>query len=116
MTSLTGGLSYSHDRLEPTEGGSTRFPDRIRGADKDTLSAYAGLTRVLTPTTEVQFGFSYQHGDGYLTDPYKMVYALSTTTSYTESRPDGRNTSAITARIRQAVPSLAAPIHAASPH
>src|SRR3546814_3843402 len=51
----------------------TRFPDRIRGADKDTLSAYAGLTRVLTPTTEVQFGFSYQRGDGYLTDPYKMV-------------------------------------------
>src|SRR3546814_16397678 len=86
MTSLTGGLSYSHDRLEPTEGGSTRFPDRIRGADKDTLSAYAGLTRVLTPTTEVQFGFSYQHGDGYLTDPYKMVYVVSTATTYNESR------------------------------
>src|SRR3546814_12676461 len=41
-----------------------------------------------------------------------MVDVVSTATTYNESRPDGRNTYAITARLRQAVPSLAAAIHA----
>src|SRR3546814_18719086 len=104
MTSLTGGLSYSHDRLEPTEGGSTRFPDRIRGADKDTLSAYAGLTSVLTPPTEVKFGFSYQNGDGYITNPYKMVYVVPTATTYTKSQPDGSTTHTITTHQRPQIP------------
>lgn len=109
---LTGGVSYSADKLEPTEGGSTRFPDRIRSADKDTVSAYVGVSRVLTQTTQAQIGFSYQHGDGFLSDPYKLVYVQSTATTYNESRPDGRNNYVVTARLRQAVPSLAAAIHA----
>lgn len=71
---LTLGASYSYDKLDPTDGGTTRFPDRIRKADKDVGSAFVGLTQVWNVQTAFAVGASYTVQDGYLSDPYKQAY------------------------------------------
>lgn len=98
-TSLSLGLGYSDDTLEPTEGGSQRFPDRIQEADKSTWSVSAGLSRVLSQTTLVQFALSGSYSEGYLSDPYKLVQIENEIRP--DSRPEERTQYAGHLRIRQ---------------
>ncbi len=109
--SASAGIGYSDDRIEPTEGGSAQYPDRIRSADKNSLTAYAGLSWIIDAQTVLQTVFSYSRHDGYLTDPYKRAYFVSVANAVPESRPDGRQSWTLTARWRHYLPALAAAVH-----
>lgn len=106
---LSVGLGYSYDQLKPTDGGSARFPTRIAKADKDSFTAYAGLSQVLTPQTVAQLGLSYSYSDGYLSDPYKLAYVDANLLP--DSRPPDRNQWALTGRLRHYIRSLQAALH-----
>jgi hypothetical protein len=109
--SASAGIGYSDDRIEPTDGGSAQYPDRIRSADKNSLTAYAGLSWIIDAQTVLQTVFSYSLHDGYLTDPYKRAYFVSVANAVPESRPDGRQSWTLSARWRHYLPALTAAVH-----
>lgn len=106
---VTAGLGYSHDTLEPTDGQSERFPTRIADADKDTITAYGGITHALNPWTIAQLSLSYTYSDGYLSDPYKQAYVAGSILP--DARPDQRNQLAVTAKLRHYIQPWKAAIH-----
>jgi len=111
-TTLTAGLSYANDSIEP-EGdiplefasmaintGQARFDDEFnatrRGGDesKTTTDFLLGVTQVINRRTLMQFNYSYGNSDGYLTDPFKILSVVGSdgrSMDYVyESRPDSR--------------------------
>lgn len=94
---LALGLSFSHDRIDPTD--AAQF-GRIDGAIKNTTSAYAGLTQVLDRSTQVQYGLQLTHSDGYLSDPYKRFYGGDRFLA--DARPGTRTQAALLLRWRRA--------------
>ena len=106
---LAVGIGLSHDELEPVEGDSAAFPDRIDKADKDSLTAYTGFTHAFDRHTVAQIGAAWTHGDGYLSDPYKRVYVAGDIIP--DRRPGTRDAFALTARLRHYLPGLKAAVH-----
>lgn len=107
----SGGLGYSNDKMEPTEGGSTRFPTRITEADRESWTMYGGAALVVNANTVVQGSLSYSHSDGFLSDPYKLAWIQSISNTVNDSRPDGRQAVAFTARLRHKVVAANAALH-----
>ena len=107
----SGGIGYSDDKLDPTEGGSTRFPTRITEADRQTWTLYGGAALVIDANTVVQGSLSYSDADGYLSDPYKLAWIQSFSNVVNDSRPDGRKSVAIGARLRHKVEAANAALH-----
>lgn len=103
------GLSYSDDTLEPTEGGSARFPERIVAAEKDQLGLQASLTQILDRRTVLQWGLALNRSSGYLSDPYKLVFVEGNTRP--DTRPDQRNMGAFFLRLRRHFKALAGAVH-----
>lgn len=104
-TTVTAGLSFSHDTIEPEGGipaGMTAMPTDIAvskqlagGDDTKTLVDFlVGLTQVLSPQALIQLNYSYGNSSGYHTDPYKLVSVVDDqgepTSHLYEQRPDGR--------------------------
>ncbi|WP_286263985.1 DUF3570 domain-containing protein [Thalassotalea atypica] len=112
-TTLSAGLAYSFDKIEP-EGGipkplatmvigdndSETFEQafeqtRIRADDdKKTLDLLLGLTQVINRRMIVQLNYSYSSVDGYTTDPFKVISVVDSE-GYTqrylyENRPNER--------------------------
>lgn len=85
-TTLSGGLGFSYDQIEPTEGGINGRPS---SEDKQTLRLFGGLSQVLTRHTAIQSTLSYQFGNGYLSDPYKLAWVAGTPIQ--DNRPDQRH-------------------------
>jgi hypothetical protein len=108
-TTLSAGALYSNDQLEPTDGGSERFPNRIVDADKWTVTAYGGVSQTLGPQTIAQLSLSYTYSDGYLSDPYKQVYVVGNILP--DSRPDQRSQGAVSLRLRHYFPRMRAALH-----
>lgn len=106
---LSAGLGYSADQLTPTDGGSARFPNRIREADKSTVTAYAGITQAWTPRTLAQLTLGLSYGDGYLSDPYKQAYVDGDLLP--DSRPQRRQSWSLTGRIRHYLERFRAALH-----
>ena len=106
---LAAGIGWSHDELEPVDGDSAEFPDRIDKADKDSITAYAGYTHAFDRVTVGQLSFAWTHGDGFLSDPYKRVYVAGEIIP--DDRPGTRDAFAMTARLRRFLPGLDAAIH-----
>jgi len=83
-TTLTGGLSYNSDEVDPVGGvpvglSDTVFRERISGTeDKQVLEALIGVTQVLSRTTLLQLNYTFGQDSGYLTDPYKLVSVVDT--------------------------------------
>ncbi len=100
----SGGLAYSDDRIRPTDGGSETYPQRISRADKQTWSAFAGVSQVLNAQTVAQFGLAYSYDQGFLSDPYKLVFVDNQTRA--DARPDERHQWAFSARVRHYVSAL----------
>lgn len=105
---LTGGLSYNSDTVDPVGGaplGLSAVPTSV-GAPKQTLSdsegknvteLLLGWTQVISRTTLMQFNYGYGKDSGYLTDPYKLLSVVDGTTGVLaatpylyEKRPDKR--------------------------
>jgi hypothetical protein len=106
---LSAGVGYSYNRLSPTDGESSAYPNRIARASKDTGTVYVGFSQVLDPQTVAQIGLSYERENGYLSDPYKEAYVAGNVLQ--DHRPDRRNEYAATARLRHYFDAADAALH-----
>lgn len=105
-SSFSAAASVSRDFLEPTDGASARFPTRIDSADKTSANLLFALSHNFTPRTAAQLSFSYGISQGYLSDPYKMVYVDSNLLP--DARPGSRSSYAASLRLRHYLPTLKA--------
>jgi len=103
---LAYGGSFSHDLIRPTDA---ELYDRIERAQKNTLSAFGGLTWVLNRSAVVESGVQINYQNGYLSDPYKLVTVGDD--QLPDTRPDRRTEGAWLVRYRYAVTADAA-LHA----
>jgi hypothetical protein len=110
LGTISAGAGYSSDKVDPTDGGSTRFPDRITHATRKSWTAFGGVSYVLGADAVIQSTFAYSRDSGYLSDPYKLAYVQTNTVQ--DSRPDGRKRIAWLTRLRYALPSIDAALHA----
>lgn len=106
----SAGLGLSDDHLNPTDGGSERFPERIVSADKQTWQAVGGVSQVLTPSTVAQASLAVAQDSGYLSDPYKLVFVDGDTEP--DTRPRSRDQLALTLRLRHYLRALGAALTA----
>ncbi len=107
---ISGGIGYSYDKIEPERGASS--PDVIAEADKDSLSAFAGVSWVLNAKTVLQTAISYGLHDGFLSDPYKRAYVADGPTLVADSRPGEREQFTVSARLRRYLSGIGAALHA----
>ena len=112
MYTISGGIGYSSDKLDPTDGGSALYPTRISHASKRTITAYGGVSWVLDAQTTMQASMSVSRDSGFLSDPYKEAYVVAIASPVADSRPDSRQTWAITGKVRHYFPSLGGALRA----
>lgn len=97
-TTLTLGLSYSHDTVSPVGGvplAFTSMPLAYGKSDATFLSEYSasrhgssrnkaitgaqlGITQVINRRMLMQFNYSLTRDTGYMTDPYKILSVIDT--------------------------------------
>jgi hypothetical protein len=81
-TTLSLGLAYSQDSLNP-EGGAPvplspmldvgDLSNRMGDQDKDVVDLVLGLTQVVSRDLLFQFNYSLSQSSGYLNDPYRFL-------------------------------------------
>lgn len=106
-TTLSGGLGFSYDLIEPTDGGTDNRP---KSEDKQAISVFGGLSQVLGRNTQIQSTVTYQHMRGFLSDPYKQVFVGGPLLP--DTRPDDRNQLIWLTRLRRHVGGLYGSLHA----
>lgn len=112
MYTLSGGVGYSSDKLDPTDGGSATYPTRISHATKKTITGYGGVSWIIDARTTAQVSVSVTRDSGFLSDPYKEAYVVAISSPVADSRPDRRLTWAATGKLRHYFPSLGAALRA----
>ncbi|WNC69996.1 DUF3570 domain-containing protein [Thalassotalea nanhaiensis] len=104
-TTVSVGISYSHDVIEPEGGINKPFAemlipptgdkDTIASDDsKDTFDLLFGLTQVINRRMIMQLNYSISQVNGYMTDPFKVLSVVNSD-GYSikqlyEHRPDER--------------------------
>jgi len=106
-TTLLWGVSYSDDRLSPTDA---LLYGRIEHAEKDSVSASFGLTRVINRNALIQSGVQITRQNGYLSDPYKEMW-INGSIEF-DQRPDQRTAFSWSTRFRQYIIGSNAALHA----
>jgi hypothetical protein len=106
-TTLSWGSSVSFDDIDPTPTLVNASPSQ---EDKRTISAFAGISQVISRSSIVQSTFTYQNGSGFLSDPYKLVSVGGV--PLPDSRPDARNQFAWLTRFRRHFSSVSGALHA----
>lgn len=115
-TTLSAGLSYAMDTIDPVGGRPTDFAmmtastghgegdgydddDNENGESsgsesKDTADLLLGVTQIINRRMLMQFNYSLSQSDGYHNDPYKLLSVVNdqgyTQNILYESRPDKR--------------------------
>lgn len=109
-TTLTAGVAFESDRIEPEGGIPVEFasamvpagqPQNRRDASesRDQIDLLLGLTQVINARTLMQFNISHGASDGYHNDPFKFVSLVNATPgpalgepidNIFENRPDSR--------------------------
>ncbi|MFM1895248.1 MAG: hypothetical protein RLZZ385_322 [Pseudomonadota bacterium] len=69
LTTLAAGISYSADDIFPADAA---LFNRIRRADKTSVSAVVSISQVIDQTSVLQSAINITGQDGYLSDPYKL--------------------------------------------
>jgi hypothetical protein len=98
-TTLAVGVNVEHDLIQPH--GGTPVPDsdyalyeHESNQTKTVTGALAGVTQVLARNWLTQLNYTFDHSQGYLTDPYRILSLLDATGEVTgyryENRPDSR--------------------------
>ena len=105
---LTLGLggSFSHDLIAPTDA---ILYDRVQHEEKDSVSAFGSLAWVIDKSSVVQTGIQLNVENGYLSDPYKLVYIGEDILA--DTRPGGRTEAAWLLRYRRAFSGADAALH-----
>jgi len=112
---VSAGAGLSFDTIEPTDadlssGGSELFPLRPSKEEKTVFTAFFGLSHIITRNSVVQSSINFQHGDGYLSDPYKQV-SIGGGQVAADSRPSVRNQMAWLTRYRHHFDRLGGTFH-----
>lgn len=115
-TSLSLGLSYQYDKIDPVGGAPVPFSNMVfrsdfanetaynaafdltranSSEDKNTIDVVLGVTQVINKRMIMQFNLGYSVVDGYLNDPYKVLSVIDSN-GYTqnilhENRPTKRS-------------------------
>lgn len=99
-TVLGGGVSFSWDRIRPTDPTDHGYS---AGAEfkKKTITVSTNVTQLLSRSSVMQLGFTYKNSQGFLTDPYKQVFFVLADAADNESRPDIRNQFTFLARYNK---------------
>ena len=111
-TTLSGGVAWSDDSVEPIGGVPVPFSALERSSGlgwtqtsqpKHVLDMLVGVTQVLGRQTIAQLNFSRSQSDGYQTDPYKIISVVDPVTGDLAPGPDpgAGCTSMRTARARE---------------
>lgn len=101
------GASYSADRITPIDAAAQ---NRIPSADRNVASLAASIGWILDSKTWLQSGLSVARDQGYLDDPYKLVFVGDTLTR--DARPDRRWQLGFTTRYRRAFDQPEGALHA----
>ena len=96
QTTLSWGVSYSDDRLSPTDA---LIYGRVAHAKKNTASGSFGLTRVLNRNALIQSDLQLSYQRGYLSDPYKEMWVNGF--MFFDHRPGQRRSLSWSNRFRQ---------------
>jgi Protein of unknown function (DUF3570) len=103
-TTLSAGLAWSDDKVQPVGGSPIPFtamtPDAGGGGGggdglgeaslaKHVSDTLLGLTQVINRHTIAQFNYSVSRSDGYLTDPYKLISVVDPVTGDVAPGPAG---------------------------
>lgn len=109
VSTVSGGIGYSDDQLDPTVGTT---PVSTTGADRDTTSAFVGYSRVLGQNTIIQTSLRYADHGGFLSDPYKQAFIQAPAAIVADNRPSGRREFVWLTRLRHFIEPLNAAVHA----
>ncbi|HEY0682209.1 MAG TPA: DUF3570 domain-containing protein [Steroidobacter sp.] len=81
-TTVTAGLAYSEDDIDPVGGAPLPLSQMLDVGDqsnkrtsdsKDVIDVLLGVTQVLSRNTLLRVNYSYSQSSGYLNDPYKIL-------------------------------------------
>ena len=107
-TTLSGGIGISLDEIDPTDADLyTTRPDH---ETKQTYSLNLGLAQILNRRSVIQSSLSYAFGNGYLSDPYKQVFAVGGV-FFADERPDSRHAISWLTRYRRHIEEFEATMH-----
>lgn len=109
---MSAGIGYSDDSIEPTEGGTVTFPTRVAEAERDNLTAFIGLGVTLNRYTALQTSLSVNDQQGFLSDPYKLAFVQNGSQLVADARPDSRQQVLWQLRLRRFVAPANAAFHA----
>ncbi len=106
LSDSSSGLSSTSTLSSPPAPSSYKRPNV--GGDKTTHQGIVGVTQILDKDSLLQANLTYTYSQGYLSDPYKVVYTPWVTTPYPfysdaggyshDTRPTNRNQVAILTR------------------
>jgi hypothetical protein len=94
-TTVSAGLAFAHDTLDPVGGAPIPFApmldvgdtsNKVGSETKDILDVVIGVTQVISRRLIVQLNYSFSDNSGYLTDPYKFLSLVDGTTGDTVPR------------------------------
>jgi hypothetical protein len=108
-TTLSGGFGVSIDRITPTDAEEFQRDDE---ENKQTGSVFAGIAQVLGRNAAIQGTLQYQLANGFLDDPYKQAFVVSTSTPEPDTRPDMRHQLSLLTRYRHHIGFLRGTLHA----
>ena len=113
-TSYTLGGNIELDSIDPVGGAPLPLSSQnntpiLRDGDsktKNVIDLLAGVTQIIDRSSLVQFNLSLSLADGYLTDPYKLVSRVDSTTGQPtdqiyENRPGSRQKIALFTRYKK---------------
>ncbi|OUS32521.1 hypothetical protein A9Q99_00150 [Gammaproteobacteria bacterium 45_16_T64] len=98
LSTLSVGVSGSNDSIEPTQGN---VPTNTIKDDKQSSSAFVGLSQVINKDTIIQVGSSFASAEGFLSDSYKL----------NDRRPDSRQRWTVNTALRQHYSSIDSTLH-----
>ena len=108
-TTLSGGFGFSVDRITPTDAEEFQRDDE---ENKQSGSLFVGIAQVMGRNAAIQSTLQYQLGHGFLDDPYKQAFVVSTSTPEPDTRPDMRHQFSWLTRYRQHIGFLRGTLHA----
>jgi len=121
-TSYTVGGNIELDRIDQVGGAPLPLSPQVLGSPilrdgdsktKQVIDLFAGVTQIIDRSSLVQFNLSLSLADGYLTDPYKLVSIVDSTTGEPfdsgggriapiyENRPDSRQKTGLFTRYKK---------------
>jgi hypothetical protein len=107
-TTLSGGIGLSFDTITPTDSDLEQL--RPKEEEKRSYTLNVGLSQILTRRSLAEVSFTYNFGDGYLSDPYKKVWREDAQFA-ADQRPDTRHGFAWLAAYRRHIEEVDGTFH-----